>query len=331
MITKEQERYLAVLENSGVNFAVVGSQASELYLNYAKISRGLELLVNPEMANRKKFEEATTNFFISRGVTAVGLEKLAEQMKVGHMNFGRGQSATEVTYHIAGVKTEKVFQQIQQGKILTKDAEMGLPIISLENYFAHRRAIDLSNGGEYITEELKKLNEVASMKNGEKKEMVLAKSLNYQDIIIPAETPIKGYKAFSDAQKVEAKAQNKVALDILFFEKSVLPKEIQNNWEAFNKSNTETLSIRLGEDKKATDLISTKAVFLERQNRIGLIDKEKIKEEVDFISFAQDYNGLEINPKKSTARYAFLENEDGTEKYVVYKELDSSRKCNFII
>jgi hypothetical protein len=319
MITKEQERYLAVLQNSGVAFAVVGSQASEWYLNYAKISRGLELLVNPESANRKKFEETTTNFFISRGATAVGLEKLAEQMKVGHMNFGRGQSATEVTYQIAGVKTEKVFQQIQQGKILTKDAEMSLPIISLENHFAHRRAIDLSNGGEYITEELKKLNEVASMKNGEKKEMVLAKSLNYQDIIIPAETPIKGYKAFSDAQKAEAKTQHKVALDILFFEKSVLPKAVQNNWTAFNKSNTDTLSIRLDENKKATDLISTKAVFLERQNRIGLIDKEKIKAEVDFISFAQDYNGLEINTKKSTARYAFLENEDGTEKYVVYK------------
>ena len=74
MITKEQERYLAVLQNSGVSFAVVGSQASELYLNYAKISRGLELLINPEMANRKKFEETTTNFFISRGATALGLE-----------------------------------------------------------------------------------------------------------------------------------------------------------------------------------------------------------------------------------------------------------------
>jgi hypothetical protein len=319
MITKEQERYLAVLQNSGVSFAIVGTQASELYLNYAKISRGLELVVNPEMANRKKFEETTTNFFISRGATALGLEKLAEQMKAGHMNFGRGQSATEVTYHIAGVRTERVFQQIQKGNILTKDAEMTLPTISLENHFANRRAIDLSNGGEYITEELKKLNEVASMKNGEKKEMVLAKGLNYQGVIIPAETPLKGYKSFSDAQKLEAKAQNKAALDILFFEKSVLPKDIQNNWEAFNKSNTDTLSIRLGEDKKATDLISTRAVFLERQNRIGLIDKEKIKAEVDFISFAQDYNGLEINPKKSTARYAFLENEDGTEKYVVYK------------
>ena len=319
MITKEQERYLAVLQNSGVSFAVVGSQASELYLNYAKISRGMELLVNPEMANRKKFEETTTNFFISRGATALGLEKLAEQMKVGHMNFGRGQSATEVTYQIAGVKMEKIFQQIQKGNILTKDAEMSLPLISLENHFANRRAIDLSNGGEYITEELKKLNEVASMKNGEKKEMVLAKSLNYQGVIIPTETPVKGYKSFNDAQKLEAKAQNKLALDILFFEKSVLPKEVQNSWAAFNKSNTDTLSIRLGEDKKATDLISTKAVFLERQNRIGLIDKEKIKAEVDFISFAQDYNGLEINSKKSTARYAFLENEDGTEKYVVYK------------
>ena len=319
MITKEQERYLAVLQNSGVSFAVVGSQASELYLNYAKISRGLELLINPELANRKKFEETTTNFFISRGATALGLEKLAEQMKVGHMNFGRGQSATEVTYHIAGVKTEKVFQQIQKGNILTKDADMSLPLISLENHFANRRAIDLSNGGEYITEELKKLNEVASMKNGEKKEMVLTKSLNYQGVVIPTETPVKGYKSFNDAQKSEAKAQNKLALDILFFEKSVLPKEVQNNWAAFNKSNTDTLSIRLGEDKKATDLISTKAVFLERQNRIGLIDKEKIKAEVDFISFAQDYNGLEINAKKSTARYAFLENEDGTEKYVVYK------------
>ena len=68
MITKEQERYLAVLQNSGISFAVVGSQASELYLNYAKISRGLELLVNPETANRKKFEETTTNFFISREI-----------------------------------------------------------------------------------------------------------------------------------------------------------------------------------------------------------------------------------------------------------------------
>jgi hypothetical protein len=319
MITKEQERYLAVLQNSGINFAIVGSQASELYLNYAKISRGLELLVNPEIANRKKFEETTTNFFISRGATTLGLEKLAEQMKKGHMNFGRGQSATEVTYHIAGVKTEKVFQQLQKGKILTKDAEMNLPIISLENHFANRRAIDLSNSGEYITEELKKLNEVASMKNGEKKEMVLIKSLNYQGVIIPAETPIKGYKGFNDAQKLEAKSQNKVALDILFFDKSALPKEIQNNWATFNKSNTDTLSIRLGQGQKATELISTKAVFLERQNRIGLIDKEKIKSEVDFISFAQDYNGYEINAKKSTARYAFLENEDGTEKYVVYK------------
>jgi hypothetical protein len=319
MITNEQERYLAVLQNSGINFAIVGTQASELYLNYAKISRGLELLVNPEPTNRKKFEGTTTNFFISRGATALGLEKLAEQMKKGHMNFGRGQSATEVTYHITGVKTEKVFQQIQKGKILTKEAEMNLPIISLENHFANRRAIDLSNGGEYITEEIKKLNEVASMKNGEKKEMVLAKSLNYQGVIIPAETPVKGYKSFNDVQKIEAKAQNKAALDILFFEKSLLPKEIQNNWQAFNKSNTDTLSVRLGEDKKATELISTKAVFLERQNRIGLIDKEKIKSEVDFISFAQDYNGYQINAKKSTARYAFLENEDGTEKYVVYK------------
>ena len=319
MITKEQERYLAVLQNSGIAFAIVGSQASELYLNYAKISRGLELLISPENANRKKFEETTTNFFISRGATAVGLEKLAEQMKKGQMNFGRGQSVTEITYHIAGVKTEKVFQQIHQGKILTKEADMKLPIISLENHFAHRRAIDVANGGEYITEEIKKLNEVASMKNGEKKEMVLSKGLNYQGIIIPADTPIKGYKSFNEAQKQEAKSSNKIALDILFFEKSVLPKAMQNDWQNFNKSNTETLSIRLGEDKKATDLISTRSNFLERQNRVGMIDKEKILSGVDFLSFAQDYNGLEINPKKSTARYAFLENEDGTEKYVVYK------------
>jgi hypothetical protein len=124
---------------------------------------------NPENANRKKFEETTTNFFISRGATAQGLEKLAEQMKIGHMNFGRGQSATEVTYHLAGLKTEKVFQQIQKAKILTKEGEMTLPIISLENHFANRRAVDFANGGEYITEEIKKLNEVASMKNGEKK------------------------------------------------------------------------------------------------------------------------------------------------------------------
>jgi hypothetical protein len=79
-----------------------------------------------------------SDFFISRGATALGLEKLAEQMKKEQMNFGRGQSATEVTYQIAGVKTEKVFQQIQKGKILTKDADMNLPIISLENHFANR-------------------------------------------------------------------------------------------------------------------------------------------------------------------------------------------------
>ncbi len=319
MITKEQERYLAVLQNSGIVFAVVGSQASELYLNYAKISRGLELLVSPENVNRKKFEETTANFFISRGATALGLEKLAEQMKKGHMNFGRGQSATEITYQIAGVKTEKVFQQIQKGKILTKEADMNLPIISMENHFANRRAIDVANGGEYITEEIKKLNEVASMKNGEKKEMVLSKGLNYQGVIIPADTPIKGYKGFNETQKQEAKANNKIALDILFFDKSVLPKAMQEHWENFNKSNTETLSIRLGEDKKVTDLISTRANFLERQNRVGMIDKDKILSGVDFLSFAQDYNGLTINTKKSTARYAFLENEDGTEKYVVYK------------
>jgi hypothetical protein len=319
MITKEQERYLAVLKNSGVAFVVVGSQASEWYLNYAKISRGLELLVNPENTNRKKFEETTTNFFISRGATAQGLEKLAEQMKNGHMNFGRGQSATEVTYHLAGLKTEKVFQQIQKAKILTKESEMTLPIISLENHFANRRAVDFANGGEYITEEIKKLNEVAAMKNGEKKEMVLSKGLNYQGVVIPADTPVKGYKNFTEAQKQEAQSEGKLALDILFFEKSVLPKAIQDNWSDFNKSNTETLSIRLEADKKATDLISIKANFLERQNRVGMIDKTKILENVDFLSFAQDHNGYQINPKKSTARYAFLENEDGTEKYVVYK------------
>jgi hypothetical protein len=80
----------------------------------------------------------------------------------------------------------------------------------------------MANGGECITEEIKKLNEVTSMKNGEKKEMVLSKGLNYQGGIIPADTPIKGYKSFNEVQKQEAKSSNKIALDILFFEKSVL-------------------------------------------------------------------------------------------------------------
>ena len=150
MITKEQERYLAVLQNSGVSFAVVGSQASELYLNYAKISRGLELLINPEMANRKKFEETTSNFFISRGATALGLEKLAEQMKVGHMNFGRGQSATEVTYHIAGVKTEKVFQQIQKGNIFAFALVVQSFVPILSGGFADRYGYKINIAGSKV-------------------------------------------------------------------------------------------------------------------------------------------------------------------------------------
>jgi hypothetical protein len=153
-LTSDQKELVALLNESGVAYVVVGAMAVA-YHGYPRDSQDIDFFINPEKDNIRRLFSALDGFFEGGFDPNTTYDELKEGAVIG---FGRGFQRTEFLSDIDGVEYDRVQQNKEYIQI---NDELIIPVIGYEELIQNKASTGQSKDQADV-EELEKVNNETS-------------------------------------------------------------------------------------------------------------------------------------------------------------------------